>query len=145
MSNLVMWNLLIGFLMPTVVAAIQQPKFSSPVRAGITFVAALIGGFLTAYFNDQFNFGDVVGSILVTGVSAITFYKGFWKPTGIAPGIENVTSPGSQPPAELLHPDDAPRPDERGAVDVTQVLIVAILAVVLLICIFVLTGEVRFR
>lgn len=92
MSNLVMWNLIVGFLMPNLIALLQQPWFSRAWRAVLTGVVCVVGGFLTAYFNGQFNFGDVIGSILVTLVAAITFYKGFWKPTKVAPAIENATT-----------------------------------------------------
>ncbi len=92
MSNLVMWTMIVGFVMPPIISVIQQPSFSQPVRAILTAILSVIGGGLTAYFNDQFNTEDVVGSILVTGVAAITFYRGFWKPTGVSPAIENATA-----------------------------------------------------
>lgn len=92
MSNLVMWNLILGFVIPNLVAVLQQPRWSSSRRAVVTLLVCIVGGVGTAYFNGQFNLGDIVGSILVTAVAAITFYKNFWKPTGIAPAIENATS-----------------------------------------------------
>ena len=94
MSNLVMWNLIVGFLVPNLIAIVQQPKWSARARAIFTSVACIIFGGLTAYFNGQFNLGDIVGSILTMGVAAITFYKGLWQPTGVAPKIEQATSPG---------------------------------------------------
>lgn len=94
MSNLVMWNLIVGFVVPNLIAVVQQPKWNQTARAWFTIVACVIFGAGTAYFNEQFNFGDIVGSILTMGVAAITFYKGFWKPTGVAPAIERATSPG---------------------------------------------------
>lgn len=92
MSNLVMWNLVVGFLIPNLVAIVQQPKFSQTARAIVTAVICIFFGLGTAYFNAQFNPGDIVGSILIVAVAAITFYKGLWKPSGIAPAIERATS-----------------------------------------------------
>lgn len=136
MSNLVMWNLIVGFLMPNLVAILQQPKFTSQVRALITAGAAVMGGFGTAYFTGSFNFEDVVGSILITGVAAITFYKGFWKPTGVATSIENATSK-TPPTVEQVHPEDAPdrRYDDRGesALYVALVVLVVVAILVLLL------------
>lgn len=127
MSNLVMWNLIVGFLAPNIIAIVQNPKMTSQVRALITFTVAIIGGLVTAYLNGLFNFGDIVGSILTVGVAAITFYKGLWKPTGVAVSIENATS--STPPTVMQrHPDDGP--DERGAVSIERALVIGILAVV---------------
>lgn len=92
MSNLVMWNLIVGFLVPNLIAIVQQPKWSQRARAWFTAVACIFFGAGTAYFTGQFNLGDIVGSILTMGVAAITFYKGLWKPSGIAPAIENATT-----------------------------------------------------
>lgn len=92
MSNLVMWTMIVGFAMPPIIAFFQQPSFSPPVRAIITAIFSITGGGVTAYLNDLFNPEDIIGAILVTGVSAITFYRGFWKPTGVAPAVEQATS-----------------------------------------------------
>ena len=118
MSQLVMWNLIVGFLMPTVIAVIQQPKFSEPVRAGLTAAFSIVAGFITAYLNDSFTKGDVVGSILITGVAAITFYKGFWKPTNVAPSIEAATSASGE------------RRNDRGEIDLIRVVVIIILVLV---------------
>lgn len=92
MSNLVMWNLVVGFLVPNLIAVIQQPRFTDNTRAVITFVVSILGGLGTAYFTGQWNTQDIVGSCLIVAVAAITFYKGFWKKTGVAPAIERATS-----------------------------------------------------
>ena len=135
MSNLMMWSLIVGFLAPNLIALVQQPRFTSQMRAGIMFVASVVGGGLTAYFNGQFNFEDVVGSILTVGVASITFYKGLWKPTGVATGIENATSK-TPPTVEQVHPEDAPDRayDERGEslLYVALVVLVIVAIVVLL-------------
>lgn len=139
MSNLVMWNMIVGFLMPNVVALIQQPRFSTQARAAITALASVLGGLGTAYFTDQFTIGDVVGSILVTGVAAITFYKGFWKPTGVAVGIENATSK-TPPTVQQAHPDDAPMPkrDEYGYAGPELLVTVAIVIIVVVFIVWLL-------
>lgn len=147
MSNLVMWGLVVGFLVPNLVAVIQQPRFTPPVRATITAVVSVIGGAGTAYFNGLFNPGDIVGSILICGVTAITFYKGFWKPTGIATTIENATSK-TPPTVERLHPDDGPnlRPDpnvprnDGGVFNANYALTVALLVLVVLLIIVVVVN-----
>ena len=105
MSNLMMWNLIVGFLSPTIISIIQQPKWRNEVRVGVTFILCMVFGGFTAYLNGQWNFGDVVGSILTVSVAAITFYKGLWKPAGVTPAIENATSPGGTR-AEVMHPED---------------------------------------
>lgn len=126
MSNLVMWSLIVGFLAPPVISVIQQPKWSDTARAVFTSIFAVVAGGATAYFNGEFRAGDIVGTILVIGVAAITFYRGFFKPTGISPAIENATSK-TPPTAQQAHPD---RPGHRGAIDPLY-LIVLVIAVLL--------------
>lgn len=92
MSNLVMWNLVIGALLPLVISVLQQPRFSSQTRSIITVVVCALGGLGTAYFNGDFEAADITGSILIVAVATITFYKGFFKPTGVSSAIENATS-----------------------------------------------------
>lgn len=92
MSNLVMWNLVVGFALPLLIAVLQQPRFSRQTRAFITVVVSVLGGLGTAYFNNDFQAADITGSILIVAVTAITFYKGFFQPTGVAGAIENATS-----------------------------------------------------
>jgi len=103
-DNLTMWNLITGFLSATVVLPIiQQPRWSTNTRAVITFVYSIVVGLVTAYFTGAFNsVHDAqtgITSVLLTLVAVISSYKGFAKPTGIAPTIESATSPGPALPA----------------------------------------------
>lgn len=122
-SNLVMWNLIVGFLVPNLIAVIQQPKFSEGARAMVTALVSIAGGLGTTYFSDQFNLGDIAGSILVVGVASISFYKGFWKPTGVAPAIESKTSVGGNR-------------NEAGAYDPLYLVVLAIFVVILIWLLF---------
>lgn len=92
MSNLVMWNLIVGFLIPHFIAIFQQVHWTKGVRVAVTAVICVFFGLGTAYFNGLFNFHDVIGSILTLGVAAITFYKNFWKQTGVVQKVEAFTS-----------------------------------------------------
>lgn len=98
MGNLAMWNLIVGFLSATfVLPVIQQPHWSEGTRAVVTFVYSIVVGLGTAYFTGAFShLTDVsagVTSVLLTMVAAVASYKGFAKPTGVAPAIEAATSP----------------------------------------------------
>lgn len=88
-----MWALIVGFFAPPVIAIIQQQKWSNAVRASVTFVLALVAGAGTAYFQGDLTGKRFVEATLVILVSAISTYHGFWKPTGIGPKLEKVTSP----------------------------------------------------
>lgn len=98
MSDLMMWNLTIGFLSATfVLPVIQQPKWSPATRSVVTLVYSIIAGLGTAFFSGAFDHvADVpaaITSVLTTLVAAIATYKGFAKPTGLAGWVEASTSP----------------------------------------------------
>lgn len=102
-NDLAMWNLIVGFLSATfVLPVIQQPAWSAKTRAVVTFLYSVVVGLGTAYFTGAFaRLDDVhagVTSVLLTLIAAIATYKGFAQPTGVAPAIEQATSPA---------PDDA--------------------------------------
>lgn len=100
MGNLAMWNLIIGFLSATfVLPVIQQPNWSAAKRSGVTFFYSIVVGLGTAYFTGAFaSLTDVsagVTSVLLTLIAAISSYKGFAQPTGVAAAIESATSPNT--------------------------------------------------
>lgn len=92
-----MWSLIVGFFMPPVQAVIQQTGWSSRLRAVVNFVACAVAGAGVAFFQGDFTGKRFVESALVVLVTTIAVYKGTWKSTGIAPAIEEATSPGSTP------------------------------------------------
>ncbi len=99
MSDLQMWELIVGFVSATfVLPIIQQPAWSSRKRAIVTFIYCVAAGLVTAYLTGAFaGIRDVrtgVSSVLLMLVTAIASYKGFAQPTNIAPAIEAATSPG---------------------------------------------------
>lgn len=104
-SDLMMWNLIIGFLSATfILPIIQQPTWSDAKRAVTTFAYSVIVGLGTAFFTGAFSHLDDVRagitSVLATLVAAIASYRGFAKPVGVAPAIESATSPHPAGPAE---------------------------------------------
>lgn len=94
LSSLEMWNMVIGFISATfILPVIQQPSWSEKTRSLVTFVYAVLVGGGSTYFADEFTGEQLTRSILLTLISAIATYKGFAKPTNIAPAIEGATSP----------------------------------------------------
>lgn len=97
LSNLDMWNLVVGFALPNLIAVIQQPRWSSRIRACVTGAVCVVAGLVsTLLAGTHLDFGRaLVTSILTVAVAAVSFYKHFWVPTGIAPAVEHATSPRS--------------------------------------------------
>jgi len=89
-----MWALIVGFLLPPAIAIVQQPSWTEPVRAIVTFIVCLVAGAGTAYFQGDLTGRRWVEASLVTLVATIATFKGLWKPTRVAPEIESATSKG---------------------------------------------------
>lgn len=96
MSNLEMWALIVGFLLPPLLAIVMQTRWSAQVQSVVAFIACVVAGAGTAYFQGDFTGKRFVEAGLVVLVTTIATYKGFWKPTGVAPTIETGTN--LQPP-----------------------------------------------
>lgn len=96
-TELAMWDLVVGFLSATfILPVIQQPRWSDQTRALITFGWSVVTGAVTAILSGAMDgvhdWKAAVSSILLVLVTAIATYRGFAKPTKIAPAIESATS-----------------------------------------------------
>lgn len=92
MSNLELWALVVGFFLPPVLALLQQTSWTAPVKAIVAFLASLVAGAGTAYFQGDLTGRRFVEASLVVLVAAIATYHGLWRPSTIAPKIEEKTS-----------------------------------------------------
>lgn len=102
MTDLQMWDLVVGFVSATLVLpVIQQPRWRQGTRALVTFLFCVVVGAVTAYLTGAFSsiheLRGAVSSVLMLLVTAIASYRGFAKPIGIAPAIEHATSPAPAP------------------------------------------------
>ena len=93
-SNVLMWAGIVGFFMPVLLAVVQQPGWSQPLRAIVMFVASIIAAVGTVYFTNDgaFTRDNMITTTLVVMVTAIATYKGLWTPTKVAPKVEAATS-----------------------------------------------------
>lgn len=95
-SDVVTWNLIMSFISATFILPIfQRPSFPMWLRSLITVVWSIVVGFATVWFAGKWDATNLLQSVGLVFIGAIAIYKGFAQPTGIAPAIENATSPGS--------------------------------------------------
>lgn len=92
MSNFEMWSLVVGFLLPPVLAVVQQSSWSPRLRAVVAFAACAVAGAGVAYFQGSLTGQRFVEAGLLVLVTAVATYRNFWKPTGIAPAVETKTN-----------------------------------------------------
>jgi len=101
MSDLDMWTLVVGFVLPLVLSVIIQTGWSPRLQAILAFVVAAIVAAVTLYLKNDLTGRSWVSATLVILVTAIATYHGFWKPTNVANSIESRTNiGGGAPPAE---------------------------------------------
>lgn len=94
MSDLELWSLLVGALLPSVVALVQQPKWPPWFRAVVGVLSSIVAGGVTTYLTAEGQLWEqgMLHAILLVGVASWAAYQSFWRPTTIAPVIENKTA-----------------------------------------------------
>lgn len=98
LTDLVQWSALIGFLLPLLVAVVQQSHWSKAVRTVIGIIAVLVTSFVTTAVEGKLTWDRWAESLVVVFVLAMTAYKSVWVPLGAAPLIEEKTSPKPEAP-----------------------------------------------
>jgi uncharacterized membrane protein YfcA len=94
MGNLEMWAAIVGFLLPPVMAILQQTKFDTALKAILAFIACLAVSVPTVYLqgSGDFTWERWSTALLTILTTAMATYHGFWKPTNVAPTIEKATN-----------------------------------------------------
>lgn len=93
MSNLQMWALIVGFLLPLGISVVQQQHWPNGLRAVVGFILCLVAASGQVLIQlDSWNWRVWIQSVLLIFVTAIATYHAFWKQTGVAPAIESSTS-----------------------------------------------------
>lgn len=93
-TDLLMYAALVGFFLPPVLAIVIQTGWSDRVKAVVAFVACLVAGAGTAYFEADLDGRTWVSASLIVLTTGLATYRNFWKPTGVAPAIEAATNVG---------------------------------------------------
>lgn len=92
MGNLEQWSLIVAFFVPPAVAVINQTKWPSKVKAAVFFGVSLVAAAGTAYFQGDLTGKRWLDSALLIVAAGAAYYHGLFKPTGVAPTIEEATS-----------------------------------------------------
>lgn len=91
MSNLTLWASIVAFFVPVVLSLLNQSKWSPQFKAVVFFVVSLVAAAGTAYFQGDLTGKRWVEAALIIIAAGAAFYHGWWKPSGIAPGLERST------------------------------------------------------
>lgn len=95
LSNAELWAAALGYVLPPAIAIVNQPRWSNAIKGLFMLLVAVADGLGTAYSNDAFHGKTIVSCMLTAAIAIGVAYHTVWKPSGIAPGIEQATSTGS--------------------------------------------------
>jgi uncharacterized membrane protein YfhO len=90
-NNVGRWAFLVGTFLPLAAAAVIRQGWRSEVKGGAVFVFSVVAAAGTSYFAGEFERGDFLSAVLIILVMASITYQTLWKPSGIAPAIEQQT------------------------------------------------------
>lgn len=99
--TLLQLSALVGLLLPTVVAVVNQPRWPSWGRALATVIVCLVAGAVAAAATGGLTGKTWAEAAGVVFAAALGVYHAWWKPSGIIDAIERATAlPGpAAPPA----------------------------------------------
>lgn len=90
-NNVARWAFLVGTFLPLAAAAIIRQTWRSEIKGAAVFVLSAIAAAGTSFLAGDLQRGDLVSAALIILVMASISYQTLWKPSGIAPAIEERT------------------------------------------------------
>lgn len=90
------WGILIGALLPILIAILNQPQWTDQQKRFIALGVAFVSGTGTVIVSGNFDPGNWVVTIAAVLGASQAAYTVLWKPTKIAPRIEAATSGGGE-------------------------------------------------
>lgn len=91
MSQLTQMVMVLSFVLPYLIATIQQEQWSSAARARATFVVCLVAAVAVTWAKGLLDVAHLPPTFLALFALTITFYKGFAQANGAA-AVEAVTT-----------------------------------------------------
>ena len=87
------WEIITAFLLPLILSFVMQQGWSDALKSLAMFFVSMGVTLMQMYLRGELtNWTDPVSTVLLVVAMTIAFYKGFWKPTGVAGKIESATT-----------------------------------------------------
>ena len=99
--NLDMYQAIVGFFLPVLIAAICRPTLGPQAKYWIGFLLVFIAATGHLFFAGGFNLVDLPGTMLKILFLVIGSYLVFWKPSGINTIIEEKVGCKDKPELEV--------------------------------------------
>ncbi len=91
-DDLLMYSALVGFFLPNGIALVLQQGWSDSLKSVVGFCICLLAALGTARFAGNLDGQNFLTAALVVFTLATVSYRQLWRPTGIAPKLEESTS-----------------------------------------------------
>ena len=92
-----LWVLAAGIFSPPVISVIQQSKWSARRQSIVALLFYVVVAAVSVWLNGVFSPSNLFVAVVIVFLVGSASYRAGWKPTGVAPAIEqktNVTSNG---------------------------------------------------
>lgn len=92
-SDITLTGIVVGSLLPNVIAIVVQPYWRSEVRGLVAFAICIVAGTVIGLLQGDLDDGrDIATSVIAVLITSQVLYQTLWRPSGIAPTIEQATS-----------------------------------------------------
>lgn len=85
------WTAIVGIFLPLLIATVNRTMWSSTAKSYGALAVCLAASAIEVVVKGQFDVAHWGANLLTMFTLSITTYYGFWKPTGIAPALEQKT------------------------------------------------------
>jgi hypothetical protein len=94
LGDITLTSIIVGSVLPNLIAVMVSPSWRSELRGLVTFLICTLAGAAIAWLQgDLASATDVGAAVVAVLVTSQVMYASLWKPSGIAPAIEQKTSP----------------------------------------------------
>jgi ribose/xylose/arabinose/galactoside ABC-type transport system permease subunit len=95
-----------GVVMPFLIAAVNQSYWNAKLKGAIAFLLCLGAAALLAALHGTLTLAQWRDTAIVVTGAALVMYHSLWKPSGIAPAVEDTTTIGG--PSDPSDTADSP-------------------------------------
>ncbi len=91
--DITLTSIVVGSLLPNVIAIVVQPTWRKETRGLVAFGICVAAGLMVALLQGDIGCGqDVAASVVTVLITSQVLYQALWRPSGIAQAIEGTTT-----------------------------------------------------
>ena len=92
-TDITLASIVVGSLLPNIIAIVVQPSWRKETRGLVAFGICVAAGLLIALLQGDIGRGeDIAASVVAVLITSQVLYQALWRPSGIAPSLEQATS-----------------------------------------------------